>query len=90
MQTAGGEQSVAVNCVFWSNNGDVLARTAAAGLGIALLPDFIVDDALASGQLEVISVHLAPPPLEVYALFPRSRYVPKRVRALLEALSADL
>src|SRR6202035_1268937 len=53
------------------NNGEALLPALVAGLGIADLPDFIVGDAIASGEVEVIlkgwkqtegSVHLVTPP----------------------------
>lgn len=53
------------------NNGEALLPALLAGLGIADLPDFIVGDAIASGQVDVLlkdwkqtegSVHLITPP----------------------------
>ena len=53
------------------NNGEAVMPALLAGLGIADLPDFIVDDAIASGKVEVIlegwkqtegAVHLVMPP----------------------------
>ena len=53
------------------NNGEALLPAAIAGLGVADLPDFIVGDAIASGEVEVIlkdwkqtegAVHLVMPP----------------------------
>jgi DNA-binding transcriptional LysR family regulator len=53
------------------NNGEALMPALIAGLGIADLPDFIVGDAIASGDVEIIlkdwnqaegSVHLVTPP----------------------------
>jgi DNA-binding transcriptional LysR family regulator len=53
------------------NNGEALMPALLAGLGIADLPDFIVGDAIASGEIEVIlkdwkqregAVHLVTPP----------------------------
>jgi DNA-binding transcriptional LysR family regulator len=53
------------------NNGEALMPALLAGFGIADLPDFIVGDALASGEVEIIlkdwkqtegSVHLVTPP----------------------------
>jgi DNA-binding transcriptional LysR family regulator len=53
------------------NNGEALMPALLAGLGIADLPDFIVGDAVASGEVEVIlkgwkqaegAVHLVTPP----------------------------
>ena len=37
-----------------ANNGDVLAAAAEAGLGIALLPTFIVGHTLADGRLQTL------------------------------------
>jgi DNA-binding transcriptional LysR family regulator len=53
------------------NNGEALMPAVLAGLGIATLPDFIVGDAISSGEVEVIlrewkqaegAVHLVTPP----------------------------
>src|SRR3978361_1008100 len=53
------------------NNGEALMLALLEGMGIADLPDFIVGDAIASGEVEVIlkgwhqtegSVHLVTPP----------------------------
>jgi DNA-binding transcriptional LysR family regulator len=53
------------------NNGEALMPALLAGLGIADLPDFIVGDAIASGEVEIIlkdwkqaegSIHLVTPP----------------------------
>jgi DNA-binding transcriptional LysR family regulator len=53
------------------NNGEALLPALLAGLGVADLPDFIVGDAIASGEVEVIlkdwkqregAVHLVTPP----------------------------
>ena len=72
------------------NNGEALLPALIAGLGIANLPDFIVGDAIASGEVEVIlkgwkqtegSVHLVTPPGG-----PR----PARVEVLAEFLARHL
>ena len=53
------------------NNGEALLPAVIAGLGIADMPDFIVGDAIAAGEVEVIlkdwkqtegAVHLVMPP----------------------------
>jgi DNA-binding transcriptional LysR family regulator len=79
-----------VRCRIRANNGDALAAAAAQGLGIALQPDFIAERYLAAGTLETILDEFPPPPLGVYALLPGTRYMPYRVRALVEFLSERL
>src|SRR5471032_1313610 len=68
---AGEEVSVRPAGPLRVNNGEALMPALLAGLGIADLPDFIVGDAIASGEVEVIlkgwkqtegSVHLVTPP----------------------------
>jgi DNA-binding transcriptional LysR family regulator len=68
---AGEQASVRPAGPLRVNNGEALMAALLAGLGIADLPDFIVGDAVASGEVEVIlqgwkqteaSVHLVTPP----------------------------
>lgn len=77
------------------NNGEALMPALLAGLGIADLPDFIVGDAIASGQVEVIlkdwkqteaAVHLVTPPggprparVEVLADFLTRHFAKRRI-----------
>ncbi len=85
--TQGGEQSIAINCVLSSNNGDVLRDAAIAGAGIALLPDFIVEAAVADGSLTPVLHDFAPAPLAITALHPRHRHISGAQRAFLAELA---
>lgn len=69
--SAGEQVSVRPAGPLRVNNGEALMPALLAGLGIADLPEFIVGDAIASGEVEVIlkdwkqtegSVHLVTPP----------------------------
>ena len=73
-----------------ANNGDALTEAAARGLGITMQPDFIIDDMLASGRLQAILQEFQPDPVGIYAVLPSNRYVPHRVRVLIEFLSSRL
>lgn len=77
---------------YWmeANNGDALAQVAALGLGITMQPDFIVADLLRSGRLVRILDEYAPPPVGVHALLPSNRYLPNRVRVLIDYLASEL
>lgn len=87
-----GERSerVSVRSRYSANNGDVLAEAAARGLGIALQPDFIAGPYLSDGRLESLLEGFTPPELGVYALLPGTRYLPHRVRVLIEFLAERL
>ncbi len=68
------------------NDGEGMVQAAVLGLGLAQVPDYMVEDQLASKQLvEVLDDH-RPPPMPIHAVMPAQRLVPARVRVLLEAL----
>jgi DNA-binding transcriptional LysR family regulator len=71
-----------------ANNGEALAEAAARGLGIALPPDFIVEPHAA--KLVRLLEDFPPPELGIYAVLPSNRYVPHRVRALIDFLQERL
>ncbi|WP_277962698.1 LysR family transcriptional regulator [Pseudomonas sp. RIT-To-2] len=73
-----------------ANNGDALAHAAINGLGITVQPDFILEDYIESGQLQVILEGFEPTPLGIYSVLPSTRYMPQRVRVLIEYLSKRL
>lgn len=84
------QEEIHVRSRFTANNGDVLADAAAHGLGITVQPDFIVGPYLADGRLEEVLPDYPPPALGMYALLPGARYLPYRVRVLIEFLSQRL
>lgn len=73
-----------------ANNGDALAQAAAHGLGIAVLPDFIAAEFLRRNALVPILQAFEPPALGIHALLPSNRYLPHRVRVLIEFLAGAL
>jgi DNA-binding transcriptional LysR family regulator len=84
---AGKTQSFPVSGRLKANNGDALLAAAAQGLGIARAPTFIAEQAVRSGQLELLLTAFPTPELGIYAVFPGNRYVPQRVRVLVEFLA---
>jgi DNA-binding transcriptional LysR family regulator len=81
-----GEQTLAIKGSFCSNNGDVLAEAAMQGLGITLLPDFIVAEGLADGRLVKVLADYERAPLTLFALYPSRQHVPAKTRAFLDYL----
>ncbi|AMG75668.1 LysR family transcriptional regulator [Sphingopyxis granuli] len=71
---------------LFANNGDVMVPLLVAGGGIAVLPDFIVEEALASGALVKILTDWSLPQAYLHLLSPPSRLRPARVRALSDYL----
>lgn len=70
-----------------SSDVPTLVELAAAGAGIAYLPDFYIDDLLAEGMLVRILPALSPEPLVVAIVQPAPGRAPLRVRRLAEFLA---
>ncbi|MBK0090174.1 MULTISPECIES: LysR family transcriptional regulator [Erwiniaceae] len=64
---------MAVQGPMVSNNGEMLRDAAVAGLGLILLPEFIVAPALASGELMTVLDEWQPSSLNLNALYPQHR-----------------
>ena len=73
-----------------ANNGDLLRALAVAGQGIILQPVFIVGGEIASGKLVPILREFEPAPRTAFAIYPSSRFIPAKVRALTEIIAVEL
>ena len=71
---------------FASNSGKYNKGLAIAGRGIVVLPEFIIGDALASGDLIPILSNHTFPELDVNILYPQKRNMPATLRALIDHL----
>lgn len=68
------------------NNAEVLRHCAIEGMGIALLPQFVVADALSDGRLKQLMPTFSPTPSGLYAVRPTRRFVSARVRLFIDFL----
>jgi DNA-binding transcriptional LysR family regulator len=84
---AGAAESVAVKGPLTATNGDALLPALDAGLGIALLPDFLVWEAVRDGRLVTVLNEWAAPPLALHLVTPGGAPRPIRVAVLLDFLA---
>ena len=84
---AGEQASVRPAGQLRVNNGEALLPAVIAGLGIADLPDFIVGDAIESGEAEVILKGWKQPEGAVHLLTPPGGPRPARVEMLADFLA---
>lgn len=70
------------------NNGDAMRDAAEAGLGLALLPTFIVSAAIAAGRLIPCDIGAEAETDTVQLVYPKSRGVPNKVKLLTAHLRA--
>jgi DNA-binding transcriptional LysR family regulator len=86
---AGEERQIRAVGRLTVNNGDALLRGALDGIGIALLPDFIVGDAIAEGALVELLPETRRPPSGVFAVYPPGRFPPPKLRAFIDTLAEE-
>lgn len=82
----GRQHSVTLPSRLLVNNGDLLLQAAIAGLGVCLTPTFNAYRALQEGRLVPILRDYRIDPVNAYAIYPSRRFVPQRVRTLVEFL----
>ncbi|WP_398467232.1 LysR substrate-binding domain-containing protein [Tardiphaga sp.] len=88
---ASGEQvSIRPNGPFSVNNGEAALPALIAGLGVGALPDFIVGDAIARGDLESILDDWSQTPIGIYLVTPPGGPRPARVEVLLDFLAEKI
>ena len=86
-----GEEAVVIPTgPLFANNGDIMIPLLVAGGGIAVLPDFIAEEALASGAVVRILTEWSLPQSWLHLLSPPSRLRPARVKALSDHLVETL
>ncbi len=85
-----GNESVFFEPVARSNSGEVLRVMAEHGVGIAALPDFFTEEAIAAGRLLRILPQWSTPSVGVWVLTPPGRRTSIKVRAMSQWLSERL
>lgn len=61
-------------------------RAARAGLGAALIPDFVAREAVANGDLVTLFDEFRPTGAGIYAIYAHRRYLPTKVRSFVDYL----
>jgi DNA-binding transcriptional LysR family regulator len=97
MPREGGERrlaqhrSVALRGRLTANNGEALLDAARAGLGLTLLPTFMVGPAVMAGELVPVTIPgWVPVPDTIHIVYPETPAMPAKLRALIEHLAASI
>ena len=72
------------------NSGTAIVDATLQGLGLCQLPDYYVNELLATGHLVELLPQYQPPDAAVWAVYPQRRYVLPRVSLLIEHLRQGL
>jgi len=81
-----GPETVAVSGPLSANNGDVLKEAAVHSQGIAVLPDFLAEEELKQGRLQLILTDYTPAEYGLYAVWASRNFTPTKIRALVDFL----
>lgn len=82
----GKQVTVAIREKMGANNGEFLRVAAVSGQGLVRLPTFIVWQEIEKGELVRVMADYTIPPLNAYAIYPQTRHLSHRVRALIDFL----
>lgn len=84
-----GLSEVRVSGPFVADDGEALVSAASAGLGLILVPEWLVGEEIAVGRLvEVLADHAAEPATTpIYAVYAPGAHVPPNVRAFIGFLA---
>ena len=83
------EKSIKFSPTISSNSGQFLGEAALNNIGISVLPDFIADKYIDTGQLKTILPQYSLSPYEIYLTHLGSRRLNRRMRAFSSALELD-
>ena len=72
------------------NNGDALRQAALVDYGIVYLPSFLLADDVRAGRLTPLLTQHTRHETNLLAVYPASRHVPPKVRAMIDWLAEEL
>jgi DNA-binding transcriptional LysR family regulator len=78
--------SVSVSGPLEVNSPQATLRAAKAGLGVAIIPDFIAGPSIHSGDLVTLLEDFIAKDRGIYAVYPHRRYLPAKVRSFVDYL----
>lgn len=86
LQGPDGEHRIPVKGPLTANNGDVICTAACDGMGIALLPTFIVAEPIQAGRLQLVLPDYCPAEIHIHAVYPSKKFMSVKVRSFIDFL----
>ena len=88
-ESADGPLTVEVKGRYRADNSEAVREGVLAGLGIAVIPAFAFSGEIESGQVKTLLKSNEPKPLPMNAVYPSRRFVPLKVRAMIDYLAHE-
>ncbi|WP_031434446.1 LysR family transcriptional regulator [Methylomarinum vadi] len=79
-----GEREITVTGRMQANMGDPIRMAAVNGLGLVMLPKYIVGRDIEKGKLVPIMEDYAIAPLDIHAVYPHRKYLSAKVRSFVD------
>lgn len=89
-ESAAGAVSVKVSARIQVNSTIATRDAVLQSLGVALVPVWLVADALEAGSVRTVLADFEPRPMPIHALFLSRRFQPLKARAFVDFLSTEL
>jgi DNA-binding transcriptional LysR family regulator len=89
-KNADKEKNLRVSGTVQYNSGHSLVDAALKGLGIVQLPDYYVQQYLASGELVSLLDNYREPEESIWAIYPHNRHLSPKIRLLVDYLAERL
>lgn len=83
----GAMETVTVSGPMDINSPSACMQAVRAGLGVAMLPDFVACPLMRSGEIIPLFEDRMPDGAGIYAVYPHRRYLPAKVRAFVDFLA---
>jgi DNA-binding transcriptional LysR family regulator len=80
---------VEVNGRYKADNSEAVREGVIAGLGIAVIPAFAFSTEIETGRVKVLLKTREPKPLPMHAVYPSRRFVPLKLRAMIDYLAHE-
>lgn len=84
-----GTSEVRVSGSLLADSAETLCAAAVAGLGLVLVPEWLIEEELRDGRLRPVLSDFPPVPAStpLYAVYPHQRHLPPKVRACVDFLA---
>jgi DNA-binding transcriptional LysR family regulator len=88
-ESPAGPLAVEVKGRFRADNSEAVREGVLAGLGIAVIPTFAFSAEIESGKVKVLLKDHEPKQLPMHAVYPSRRFVPLKVRVMIDYLAHE-
>jgi DNA-binding transcriptional LysR family regulator len=84
-----GPIAVEVKGRYKADNSEAVREGVIAGLGIAVIPAFAFSSEIETGKVKILLKNHEPKPLPMHAVYPSRRFLPLKVRAMIDHLAHE-